>query len=581
MKNGIRILFQFLSRRGQRRLGLSGFFAVLSAAFGVLPMFGLYLILNDILKGLDFHGCLPGIVLSVAGIFLQVIFHTASTRLSHRTAFDGLYEIRSRILRKLSRVHQGYLDENPAGKLKSVLFDDVEQLEMFYGHHFPEMLGGLFVPVIMGICMIVLDVRIALALFLTIVIFALCLRSIGKLQNQNFPGMFQTSQAMNIAMVEFIGGIKELRVFSAEDKTYSRFEQATRAYRDFMVKWFRDCRHQMTVNTVVMSASIVFVFPVAGYLYLQGAFGLSRLLLYWFVALCFAAPLSKIAIYTDMLHFNAQIAERLNAMLCLPELDAPSDFKALDGHAVSFENVSFAYGDSEVLHDLSFEAAENKVTALVGPSGGGKSTIAKLIDRFWDVGAGAIRIGGVDIRELPREQLAETVSFVTQDVAIFELSVLENIRLGRPDASPDEVVRAAKAACCHDFIMALPDGYDTKLGKGLSLSGGEKQRIAMARAMLKNAPVLVLDEATAYCDPDNEAQLQKAIFALAKGKTVLVIAHRLSSVADADQILVIKAGELAARGTHAALLAESAEYANMWQAFIMSERWFAGRNDDD
>lgn len=580
MKNGIRILFQFLSRRGQRRLGLSGFFAVLSAAFGVLPMFGLYLILNAILKGLDFHGCLPGIVLSVAGIFLQVIFHTASTRLSHRTAFDGLYEIRSQILRKLSRVHQGYLDENPAGKLKSVLFDDVEQLEMFYGHHFPEMLGGLFVPVIMGICMIVLDVRIALALFLTIVIFALCLRSIGKLQNQNFPGMFQTSQAMNTAMVEFIGGIKELRVFSAEDKTYSRFEQATRAYRDFMVKWFRDCRHQMTVNTVVMSASIVFVFPVAGYLYLQGAFGLSRLLLYWFVALCFAAPLSKIAIYTDMLHFNAQIAERLNAMLCLPELDVPSDFKALDGHAVSFENVSFAYGDSEVLRSLSFEAAENKVTALVGPSGGGKSTIAKLIDRFWDVGAGAIRIGGVDIRELPREQLAETVSFVTQDVAVFELSVRENIRLGRPDAPLEEVVRAAKAACCHDFIMALPDGYDTKLGKGLSLSGGEKQRIAMARAMLKNAPVLVLDEATAYCDPDNEAQLQKAVSTLAKGKTVLVIAHRLSSVADADQILVIKAGELAARGTHAALLAESAEYANMWQAFIMSERWFAGRNDD-
>lgn len=170
---------------------------------------------------------------------------------------------------------------------------------------------------------------------------------------------------------------------------------------------------------------------------------------------------------------------------------------------------------------------------------------------------------------------------MTQDIAIFEMSVRENIRLGRPDAPLEEVVRAAKAACCHDFIMALPDGYDTKLGKGLSLSGGEKQRIAMARAMLKNAPVLVLDEATAYCDPDNEAQLQKAISALAKGKTVLVIAHRLSSVADADQILVIKAGELAARGTHAALLAESAEYANMWQAFIMSERWFAGRNDDD
>lgn len=579
MKNGIRTLFRFLSRKGQKRLCLSGFFAILSAAFSVLPMFGLYLILNAILDGRNFHGCLPGICVSVAGIFLQVLFHTVSTRLSHRTAFDGLYEIRSQILQKLSRINQGYLDENPAGKLKSMLFDDVEQLEMFYGHHFPEILGGLFVPIIMGICMIVLDIRIALALFLTIVIFALCLRSIGKLQNKNFPGMFQTSQAMNTAMVEFIHGIKELRIFSAEEKTHSRFEQAANDYRQFMVEWFRDSRHQMTINTVVMSSSIVFVFPVAGYLYLQGAFNLSRLLLYLFVALCFVAPLSKIAIYTDMLHLNAQIADRLNALLILPELDTPSDFKELNNNSVTFENVSFAYGEKEVLHSLSFQAAENKVTALVGPSGSGKSTIAKLIDRFWDVKDGTIRIGGIDIRKMPREQLAKTVSFVTQDIAIFEMSVRENIQLGNPNASFDEVVEAAQAACCHDFIVALPDGYDTKLGKGIALSGGEKQRISLARAILKNAPVLVLDEATAYCDPDNEAELQKALSALAKGKTVIVIAHRLFSVADVDQILLIKDGNLAARGTHDDLLNQSTAYSNMWQAFVLSERWFAGRKE--
>lgn len=579
MKNGIRTLFRFLSRKEQKRLYLSGFFAILSAIFSVFPMLGLYLILNAILDGRDFHGSLPGICVSVAGIFLQVIFHAISTRLSHRIAFEALYEIRSQILQKLSRINQGYLDENSSGKLKSILFDDVEQLEMFYGHHFPEILGCLLVPIVTAICMIVLDFRIALTLFLPIAIFILCLRSMGKLQNKNFPGMFQTSQAMNTAMVEFIHGIKELRIFSAESKIHSRFEQTANDYREFMVKWFKDSRHLMTINTVVMSSGIVFVFPVAGYLYLQGGFNISRLMLFLFVALCFVAPLSKIAIYTHMLHLNAQIAERLNAMLMLPELDAPVDFAELDNYSVTFENVSFAYGEKEVLHNISFQADENRVTALVGPSGSGKSTIAKLIDRFWDVNSGIIRIGGIDIRKISRGQLAEIVSFVTQDITIFEMSIMENIKLGNPNASFDEIVKAAQAACCHDFIADLPNGYDTKLGKGTLLSGGEKQRISLARAILKNAPVLVLDEATAYCDPDNEVELQKALSALAKGKTVIIIAHRLSSVADADQILLIKDGCLIDHGTHDDLLNQSTMYFNMWQAFILSEQWFAGRKE--
>lgn len=579
MKNGIRTLFRFLSRKEQKRLCLSGFFAILSAIFSVFPMLGLYLILNAILDGRDFHGSLPGICVSVAGIFLQVIFHAISTRLSHRIAFEALYEIRSQILQKLSRINQGYLDENSSGKLKSILFDDVEQLEMFYGHHFPEILGCLLVPIVTAICMIVLDFRIALTLFLPIAIFILCLRSMGKLQNKNFPGMFQTSQAMNTAMVEFIHGIKELRIFSAESKIHSRFEQTANDYREFMVKWFKDSRHLMTINTVVMSSGIVFVFPVAGYLYLQGGFNISRLMLYLFVALCFVAPLSKIAIYTHMLHLNAQIADRLNGLMILPELEAPSDFKELNDYSITFEKVSFAYGEKEVLHSISFQATENKVTALVGPSGSGKSTIAKLIDRFWDVNGGIIRIGGIDIRKISRGQLAEIVSFVTQDITIFEMSIMENIKLGNPNASFDEIVKAAQAACCHDFIVSLPDGYDTKLGKEISLSGGEKQRISLARAILKNAPILVLDEATAYCDPDNEAELQKALSALAKGKTVIIIAHRLSSVADADQILLIKDGCLIDHGTHDDLLNQSTMYFNMWQAFILSEQWFAGRKE--
>lgn len=581
MKKSIRSLLHFLSRKGQKRLFISGIFAILSAAFSVLPMLGLYLILVAILDGSDIQACLTGITISVIGIFLQVIFHSISTTLSHRSAFDALYEIRIQVLKKLSRINQGYMVENSAGKLKNLVFDDVEKLEMFYGHHFPEILGGLLVPTIMGILITILDLRIALALFFNIGIFVLCLRSIGKLQNKNFPRMFQTSQIMNTAMVEFIQGIKDLRIYSAEDGLHTRFEQAANDYKNFMVEWFRDSRHHMTINTIVMSSAIVFVFPVAGYLYLQGDFDLSHLLLYLFVALSFMSPLSKIAIYTGMVHINAQIAERLCVLLMLPELVDSNDIPKMSDSSISFENVSFSYGDKKVLDNLSFEAAENQVTAIVGSSGGGKSTIAKLIDRFWDVTEGKICIGGIDIRDIPRNELARIVSFVTQDITIFDMSVRENIGLGNPDASFDEIVKAAKAACCHDFIMRLDQGYDTELGRASLLSGGEKQRISLARAILKNSPVLILDEASAYCDADNEAEIQKALSALAKGKTVVVIAHRLSSIVDADHILVIKEGRLAACGRHEELLNKSTTYFNMWQAFLQVEEWqVKGKSND-
>ena len=262
----------------------------------------------------------------------------------------------------------------------------------------------------------------------------------------------------------------------------------------------------------------------------------------------------------------------------LPQEGAPA---VPDRFDVVFDGVSFGYGDKKVFEGLSFTAEAGKVTALVGPSGGGKSTIAKLIARFWDVQGGSIRIGGVDIRSMTAEQLASTIAFVTQNNTVFEQSVLDNIRLGKPDATFEEVTEAAKAARCHDFIMSLPQGYETMLGCGCSLSGGERQRIAIARALLKNAPVLILDEATAYCDPDNEDELQKALSALARGKTVVVIAHRLRSIADADAILVIRDGELAASGSHAGLLAASPVYRKMWEAFERSENWLAGGAEHD
>lgn len=582
MNNGMRTLCGLPDKTNRRRLLAAGALAVLSALCSLLPMLGLYVILDALLSNpRDVSQAYMGAGLSVGGIFLQVVFHFLSTRLSHLTAFETLHTVRSDILRKFARVPQGFLDENPAGKLKSRIFDDVEKLEMFYGHHYPEILGNLIVPVGMIAVVFCMDWRVGLVMLLPIVIYMSCIGVMGKLAMKNFPVMDSSTQKLNSSLVEYVHGMKEIRIFAAEGKSWSRFEESARSYCGFMKRWFAECRHSMTVNSVIMSSGIVFVFPAAGYLYATGRIDAPSLLFYLFASLCYVAPLTKIGRYGDEMNICMQIAGRLAELLDMRELPQEEASSVPERFDVVFDNVSFGYGEKKVFDGLSFTAEAGKVTALVGPSGGGKSTIARLIARFWDVKGGSIRIGGVDIRSMTAEQLASTIAFVTQNNTVFEQSVIDNIRLGKPDATFEEVTEAAKAARCHDFIMALPQGYETMLGRGCPLSGGERQRIAIARALLKNAPVLILDEATAYCDPDNEDELQKALSALARGKTVVVIAHRLLSVADADTIMVIRNGELAASGSHADLLTASPVYRNMWEAFERSENWLAGGEDHD
>ena len=374
--------------------------------------------------------------------------------------------------------------------------------------------------------------------------------------------------------------MKEIRMFAGSAR-WKRFEQASEEYCDFMRRWFADCRHGMTINSIVMSSGIVFVFPVAGWLFVSGKADLPSVLFYMFAALCYAAPLTRIGRYGDEMNICMQVGARLRDLLSMEELSPGTCADMPERFDVEFRNVSFSYGEKRVFRRLSFTAEAGSVTALVGPSGSGKSTAARLVARFWDVQEGSVNIGGVDIRSLTAEALASTVAFVTQNNVVFERSVLDNIRLGKPDATMEEVERAARAARCHDFILSLPEGYDTVLGAGTALSGGERQRIAIARALLKDAPVLILDEATAYCDPDNEDELQKALSALARGKTVLVIAHRLRSVMDADRIIVLREGRIEASGTHDGLLKDCGVYRNMWNALESSENWTAGGNCHD
>lgn len=582
MNNGMRTLCGLPTRPNRKRLLVAGVLAVFSALCSLLPMLGLYVILDGLLASpMDVARAWNGLWLAVAGIFFQVLFHAVSTWLSHATAFETLHSIRTELVHKLSRVPQGFLDENPAGKLKSRIFDDVEKLEMFYGHHYPEILGNLVVPLGMIVLVLIMDWRVGLVMLLPILVYVMCLGVMGKLAMKNFPIMETSTQKLNNSLVEYVHGMKEIRIFAAEGESWSRFEESANNYCNFMCKWFADCRHSMTINSVIMGSGIVFVFPVVGYLYAVGSIDAPSMLFYLFAALCYAAPLTKIGRYGDEMNLCMQIAGRIAELLEVQELPQRHPAAMPERFDVEFDRVVFGYGEKQVFRGLSFTAEAGRVTALVGPSGGGKSTVAKLVARFWDVQGGSIRIGGVDIRSMTPEQLASTIAFVTQTNTVFERSVLDNIRLGKPDATMEEVTDAAKAACCHEFIMALPEGYNTMIGRGCTLSGGERQRIAIARALLKNAPVLVLDEATAYCDPDNEEELQKALSALARGKTVLVIAHRLRSTADADTILVLREGELVASGSHDELLAGSPVYGRMWEAFERSENWLAGSAQDD
>lgn len=577
--NGMRTLCALPDAKGRQRLKAAGALAAVSALSSLMPMLGLYVILSAVLaEPRDIEKAWNGALFALAGIFLQIVFHYASTRLSHMTAFQTMHSVRSALLEKLARVPLGYLSENSAGSIKSRIFDDVEKLEVFYGHIYPEIIGNLLVPLAMIVMVFVMDWRVGIAMLLPIAIYVMCFGSMGRLAMKNYPLMEAATQKLNGSLIEYVHGMKEIRLFAAQGSIGRRFENAAGEYHAFMKGWFGACRHAMTVNAIAMSSGVVFVFPVAGWLFVTGRIDSAAFLFYLFASMCYAMPLTRIASYGDEMNMCIQVAVRLDGMRSRSELRTEPGYAEPSSWDVEFDNVCFGYGDAEFMNGLSFVAPAGKVTALVGPSGGGKSTIAKLIARFWDVREGSIRIGGTDIRTMTQEQLASKLAFVTQSSMVFEQSVAENIRLGNPEATMDEVVECAKAARCHDFITALPQGYDTVLGKDVAISGGERQRIAIARALLKNAPILVLDEATAYCDPDNEDELQKALSALVQGKTVIVIAHRLSSVVDADVINVVAGGSIVASGTHSELLAGCGMYGNMWKAWERSEHWLAGES---
>ena len=577
-----REIFRFASAK-KKQLSFSVILSVLSSVFGIVPYIAVAALLQSALEGnltMERVVLLP--VTALAGFFLKHWLYAKSTLCSHKAAYEIIKNIRTAIMGKMSKVSMGTVQSKSSGEFKQLVMDDADRLEIPIAHAIPEMIASTLAPILVILYLLFIDWRMALAALATGVIGNVIYYCMLIGRGDMMTEYMAANANMNGTIVEYVNGMEVIKAFNQTASSMDRFKTSVLKVRDVTTKWYRHCWPFMSISQAVLPSSIAFVLPVGMALFSGGAVSLSELILCILLSMAIVGSLQTFLDFWESTAVVAEVQPRIQALLDMEELPEPAQPKHGDGADVELKDVHFGYGDSEVIHGISFTAKEGTVTALVGPSGSGKSTLAKLIARFWDVDAGAILVGGADIREIALPELMEQISFVSQDNFLFNMSLRDNIRIGKPDATDKEVEWAASQAGCDEFIARFPQGYDTNAGDaGARLSGGERQRIAIARAILKNAPIVILDEATAFTDPENEDKLQQSIDRLTQGKTLIVIAHRLSTIMYADQILVLEDGQITARGTHEQLLAGSETYLDMWKAHISAMDWSMNQEENE
>ena len=549
--------------------------AIVSASLGVLggmlPYFAAAQIIIGLLSGRTEYGFYAAwCLVALAGFCLRALLYALALSMSHKATFSILKEIRELILQKLPKMPLGTVMDTPSGEMKQVIVDQVESMERPLAHLLPEMTSNLLAPVCILLYLFFLDWRMALLSIVSIPVGMALMMGVMKNYGKQYEGSVKVTQAMNATIVEYIGGIEVIKAFNQGKNSYAKFAQRVRANAAYFYNWMKSCQLPISFSKAISPTTLITILPVGWLLYQSGSLSVETFITVIILSLGIAGPLLAAMDFVDSLAKVGTIVGEVDAILNGEEQIHATRPVSLPNRDIAVERVSFGYHeDAEVLHDVSLSIPSGSMVAFVGPSGSGKSTIAKLIGGFWDVKKGRITLGGRDLRDIPLAQLYDKVAFVSQDNYLFDDTVRENIRMGRLDASDAEVEAVARAAGCDAFIRALENGYDTKVGGGgTHLSGGERQRIAIARAMLKNAPIVILDEATAYIDPENEAVVQRAVAKLVEDKTVIVIAHRLSTITDADRIFVIDGGRVTASGTHEQLLKDSELYREMWRAHI-------------
>lgn len=464
----------------------------------------------------------------------------------------------------------GYVKDMPSGSLKNIMMERTDSIETTLAHILPEFTANLLAPLFVFFYMLTIDWRMALISLITVPLGFLCYMLMMVGYEENYRNVLTKTKTLNDTAVEYINGIEVIKAFGKAKSSYERFVTAAREGASCYVDWMRKCDIPFSLAMVLTPCTALTVLPFGGLFVMNGSLSPTDFIMIILLSVGLVQPLITCMSFSDDIGKMKTIFDEVTGILTAEELSRPArNQKTPEDDSVVLRNVRFGYHDKEVLHGIDMEIPSGTVTALVGPSGSGKSTIAKLIASLWDVKEGSIYIGGVDIRKLSLEEYNRKVAYVSQDNYLFNDTIMENIRMGRSGATDEEVIAVAKKSGCHDFIMELENGYDTIAGgSGGHLSGGERQRIAIARAMLKDAPVVILDEASAYMDPENEAVIQTSVAKLVQGKTLIVIAHRLSTIADADRIYVIDKGRVDSFGTHGELLKNNGLYKKMWEAHI-------------
>ncbi|HGD1782793.1 TPA: ABC transporter ATP-binding protein [Streptococcus agalactiae] len=545
--------------------------AIIGVFCSVVPYFALAKITQNIaISNTDLEFYIRPILLILGGLIGSVIFHEISTLISHNLAFRIIEDERKKLVRKINRLSMGEIEKRSSGEWTQFMVETLNKIEQPIAHVIPEVIANLIIPIALVVIIFIMDWRIGIANLITLplgVLFSILMMGGYEEKSRNYQ---EAAKNMNTTAVEYIRGIQVIKAFNKSASSYGKFVDAVNSNRDSMLNWYLSVCFYMTAAMEVLPSTLLFVLPTSLYLYMNGSIEVGNLIMCVLLSYACYKPLIKAMSHMDTMANVRVVIDEIKNVMELPELERGNGEEKIRSYDINFENVCFAYNDKKKVFDnLSFSAKENKLTAIVGYSGGGKSTIAKLIAGYWNINKGKISVGNVNLKDVSLEKNMELVTYVSQENYLFRKSIIDNMRMANQNASIEEIKDACKKASCHDFIMSLPNGYETIIGEsGSNLSGGERQRLTIARALLKDSPIVLLDEATAYSDPDNESEIQKSIDALVENKTVIMIAHRLSTIIGADKIIVLNNGEIEAEGTHKELLGKSETYVKMWKSHI-------------
>ena len=562
---------------------LSWILSAVSAWIALVPFYYIWRIIKEVLAvAPDYSQAqnLKGYGWAAVGFaLLSMIIYVGSLMCSHVAAFHVQAEMRSQMMHHIVTLPMGFMDSEGSGKIRKIVNESSAATETYLAHQLPDQTGAYATPVGLLVLLLVFDWRLGLLSLVPVVAAFLIMGSMtGEKMQQKMKEYQNALEEMSSEAVEYVRGIPVVKTFGQSVFSFKRFQTSIKNYEKWTISYTKDLRMPMVLYTTIINAVFSVLIATAFFFTASDAY-LLNLLFYIIITPIITVTLNKIMFASENQMIVADALERIDGILDRQPLPETKDGRTVEDSSVTFENVSFRYENAskDALHQISLQIKDGEHVAFVGPSGGGKTTLASLAARFFDTTEGTVRIGGVDVRDIPSEKLMEKVSFVFQDSKLLKMSIYDNVRMGKKDATREEVLQALKDAQCEDIIAKMPNGIDTVIGsKGTYVSGGEAQRLSIARAMLKAAPILILDEATAFADPDNEAKVQAAFSRLSEGKTVIMIAHRLSSVVDADRICVLKDGEIREMGTHKDLIANGGIYAHMWEAYNQSVCWKVG-----